>query len=233
MITTGSRESFARARSAIAAAASATASQVARSSQPARVASARASRRAAACRRGRSTTSTWPWRQARPKLSVISTAGAGAARRGSRAASRRRARILLRGGVGVARQQHERVRRRPLLEASTPALAHTKPWRVRQMSTPRSRAQHLRGLVEHDLHGARVLALGAVRRAARPRARARARRDARRRARRRRPRTSIRPCVRSPPPARRRAARSPSAATISAARSSPARDLGDAAEAAC
>ena len=36
-------------------------------------------------------------------------------------------------------------------EASTPAFAHTKPWRVRQMSTPRSARRTSLGLVEHDL----------------------------------------------------------------------------------
>ena len=55
------------------------------------------------------------------------------------------------------------------LDASTPALAQTKPWRVRQISTPRSARSDLGGLVEHDLHRARVLAL-----LARPSSRARA-----------------------------------------------------------
>ena len=42
---------------------------------------------------------------------------------------------------------------------STPALAHTKPWRVSQISTPSRGAQQLGRLVEHRLHQPRVLAV--------------------------------------------------------------------------
>ena len=37
------------------------------------------------------------------------------------------------------------------LEVSTPALAQTKPWRVRQMRIASLGAQHLDGLIEHHL----------------------------------------------------------------------------------
>ena len=56
-----------------------------------------------------------------------------------------------RGGVGVAREQHDACSGAGALEASTPALAHTKPWRVRQISTPRAARRSSCGLVEHDL----------------------------------------------------------------------------------
>ena len=45
------------------------------------------------------------------------------------------------------------------LEASTPALAHTKPWWVRQISTPRVGAHELGRLGEDHLDVARVLAV--------------------------------------------------------------------------
>ena len=110
---------------------SATAIQVARSSRP------RASARPRQSSSGASpaqpiATSDWPWRQARPKESVITTAGS------APASSRRRARSARAERVGVVGQEHERVPSPGALEASTPAFAHTKPWRVRQISTPRS-----------------------------------------------------------------------------------------------
>ena len=55
------------------------------------------------------------------------------------------------------------------LEASTPALAQTKPWRVRQISRPGVGADELRRLGEHDLDVARVLAVLGGERAARAR----------------------------------------------------------------
>ena len=101
--TTGSRESLARASSAVAAAASAIASQVACSSRPA------ASRRPRQSSSGDMpaqpiATSHCPWRHARPKLSVISTATllAGELAQARADAPRR--------GVGVARKQHQRAR---------------------------------------------------------------------------------------------------------------------------
>ena len=86
-----------------AAAASATASQVACSSRPR--ASLRPRQSSSGCSPAKPiATSICPWRQARPKLSVISTAGARAA-----CSSRRRARMRRAERVGVARQQHDSV----------------------------------------------------------------------------------------------------------------------------
>ena len=45
------------------------------------------------------------------------------------------------------------------LDASTPAFAHTNPWRVRQMSRPGVGAHDLGRLRQHDLDVARVLAV--------------------------------------------------------------------------
>ena len=73
-------------------------------------------------------TSHWPWRQARPKESAMTTAG----RPGS-AGPQARARWRRDRAAAVTTCP-----RRAALEASTPALAQTKPWRVRQISTPRS-----------------------------------------------------------------------------------------------
>ena len=109
--------------------------------------------------------------------------------------------------------------RRPsgALEASTPALAHTKPWCVRQISTPRSARTTLARLVEHDLDVARVLAV-----VARERPRALARHDVGE-APAARPRPSRRPCAR---PRGRRRARASRGRRSSAPRSSPGRISG-------
>ena len=133
MITTGSRESLARARSAVAAAASAMASQVA----------------AAACR-GVGAPAPVVQRlhagQADRHVELAVAPGAPeavgdqhrrrvaprAARAGARGCAARRRR-----GRGAARSASRAVMAEAL-EASTPALAQTKPWRVRQISTPRS-----------------------------------------------------------------------------------------------
>ena len=57
------------------------------------------------------------------------------------------------------------------LDASTPAFAHTKPWRVRQISRPASARTSCAASDEHDLDVARVLVVLRGERA-RPRARA-------------------------------------------------------------
>ena len=77
-------------------------------------------------------TSDWPWRQARPNESVITTAGATPV--SSRRRRAQRARRARRGRAGAARPGSSP----GTFEASTPALAHTKPWCVTQISTPRS-----------------------------------------------------------------------------------------------
>ena len=103
-----------------------------------------------------------------------------------------------RGGVRVARQEHE-LAAAPALDASTPAFAQTKPWCVRQIEHARPRAHDLRALAEDDLDEARVLAvLGAERE------RALARLDVAR-ARRPGPPPSRRPCARRRARRRRRA----------------------------
>ena len=90
------------------------------------------------------------------------------------------------------------------LEASTPAFAHTKPWRVRQISTPARRAR-LGRLVEDHLHER----AGPCRaRSASSAARARRRR---RRGRRRAPPPSTPPCARPRPRRRSQAAGAPAA----------------------
>ena len=142
--TTGSRESFARARSASAAAASATASQVARSSMPARV--------------GAPAPVVERLHPGEADRDVELTVAPGApeavgdqhadARAGQLAQARADARAPSRRGRAAARSA---CRASAALEASTPALAQTKPWCVRQISTPRSARSDLGGLVEHDL----------------------------------------------------------------------------------
>ena len=61
-----------------------------------------------------------------------------------------------RRAVGVERQQDSESGSEAL-EASTPALAQTKPWRVRQIKPARVRAHELRGLRQDDLDVPRVL----------------------------------------------------------------------------
>ena len=98
--TAGSRESLARTRSAAAAASSAIAITVACSSRPGGV---RAPAPVLQRRAGPAmpiATSHWPWRQARPKESVMTTAGWPGSARAQRA----------RRGVGVEREQDQRVR---------------------------------------------------------------------------------------------------------------------------
>ena len=90
-----------------------------------------ASRRAARSPAMPIATSHWPTRQARPNESAITTARAG------RAAPRAGARALASGSRGSRTTQPVAAR----WTASTPALAQTNPWRVRQISTPRRRAR--------------------------------------------------------------------------------------------
>ena len=89
----------------------------------------------------------WPCRHGRPNESVIDDR---AAERGAAARGLRR-----RGPRAAA----PACRARPALDASTPALAHTKPCRVRQMMRPRSARRTSSRLVEHHLHVTRVLAV--------------------------------------------------------------------------
>ena len=104
-MTAGTPLSLLRTRSAAAAASSAMAITVASSSRPCGVSRDRASRRAARSPAQPIATSAWPRRQARPKLSAITTAGpAGRTRRASLARGSARGR-----GVGVLRQQADRV----------------------------------------------------------------------------------------------------------------------------
>ncbi len=104
-------------------------------------------------------TSHCPWRQARPKESVITTAGWP----GRRARS---ARADASGSTGsrISESGSE------ALDASTPAFAHTKPWRVRQMSRPASARTSSAVSDRIDLDVARVLAVlgGERERPARP-----------------------------------------------------------------
>ena len=182
--TTGSRESFARASSAAGGGGVGDGEPGGRAAR-ARVASVRPRQSSSGARPARPiATSSWPWRQARPKLSVMSTA------RLAPVSSRRRARSA-RAEASGSRGSTTTVSWSGALEVSTPALAHTKPWRVRQISTPRSARSTSAGLVEDHLHHARVLV------ALRRRARRRARAETRRRARPARPRPSRRPCGRS------------------------------------
>src|SRR5215212_10122696 len=71
-------------------------------------------------------TSTWPWRQALPHESVTITAPTPSAARSAAAE---------RSGSSGRRTTASGA---PAFERSTPAFAHVKPWRVRQMSRPRS-----------------------------------------------------------------------------------------------
>ena len=73
-------------------------------------------------------TSHWPWRHARPNESVIDHRRVAREPRPAARGRRRRGRAGAGSSVSGA----------PALEASTPALAHTKPWRVRQISRPAS-----------------------------------------------------------------------------------------------
>ena len=83
-------------------------------------------------------TSVWPWRHARPTLSVIITAGPVPGAGAEKLAQART--YALGGGAGSRGQQDERaggpVRLRHFSEAFNAGVgAHTKPWRVRLMST--------------------------------------------------------------------------------------------------
>ena len=92
-------------------------------------------------------TSTWPLRHARPKESVIRTAGATSRRSRSPARSRR---AESSGSTG----SRITVSSSGALEASTPALAHTKPWWVTLMRTPLWRAGPRRSRPGPPEHGA-------------------------------------------------------------------------------
>ena len=226
--TAGSRESLSRTRSAAAAASSATAIQVACSSRPVGVGAPAPVVERRASRRADRDVALAVAPRAAEGVGDHDAGAAPAARAGARAARAPSA-------SGSRGSSDDAVRRRPAFEASTPAFAQTKPWRVRQISTPRSARRIVARLVEHDLH----VRAGPCR-ARRRRARARARPahvgeldDAR-------PRPSRRPCARrratSPvaqrrrPRARRRSARrgrrrrgsraAPASARASSARSS-------------
>ncbi len=171
--------------------ASATASQVALQLEAARVvAPAPVLERAIPARP--IATSSWPWRQARPKLSLIKTA---TRRAGELAAG---ARGCARAEASGSRGSRISVSASATLEASTPAFAQTKPWRVRQMSTPRSARR-----ISADSSSTTWTARGSrsALRSATARARALARSTPP--ARRPRPRPSRRPCGRSRRPGRR------------------------------
>src|SRR3954467_9138926 len=124
--TAGSRESLWRTRSAAAAAWSATAIHVAPSYRPA---PSRRPRQSSSGRRPATpiATSAWPLRHARPNESATTTAG--------RAGSAARSALALASG---SRGRRTSVSGAGAFEASTPALAQTKPWWVRAMITPRS-----------------------------------------------------------------------------------------------
>ena len=100
-------------------------------------------------------TSHCPWRQARPKLSVISTAG------DAPVSSRRRARKAPRRGVGVAGEQDQRLG--PVLPSGVggvdPGVGADEAVVGAADEHAVRGAEDLRGLVEHDLHRARVLVL--------------------------------------------------------------------------
>ena len=194
--TTGWRESFARTRSAAAATSSATAIQVARSSIPALSVRPRQSSRAASPAQPIAT-SHWPWRHARPKLSVTTTATV------TSATSRTRARSLraeASGSVGSRTSESGS----GALEASTPAFAHTNPW-----SSGRSAPRAPRGAPPPTRRGRPAPPAGPCRAARR--ARVPVHRARRRRATPHDPPPSRRPCARrrsrrpsaAPPPRRR------------------------------
>ena len=156
-------------------------------------------------------TSHWPWRQARPKESVTTTAG----RPGERGAQRAGR------GVGVAGQQDDASGPRGVGGVDARVGAH-EPVAGAADEHAALGADDLGRLVEHDLDLARVLAVSSRGQLARPRARPR-----RRPARRRGPRPWRRPCA-------RRRARRP-ARSVAAARGGEQRgevvagpDLGDA-----
>ena len=79
-------------------------------------------------------TSSWPWRQARPKLSVISTAIAAPLHSRSRARSCRAAPSGSSGSSTIVSSTEE-------LDSSIPALAQTKPWCVRRSGRRARRAR--------------------------------------------------------------------------------------------
>ena len=152
--TTGSRESLLRARSAAAAAASATAEAgLLGASAPA--ASVRPRQSSSGCIPASPIAVGLAVPPARPNVSAISTAGAGLPR-AMPASSCRRARIARRPGVGVAREQHDALRRGRVGDVYARVGA--------DQPVPRAADQHaaggaydLRGLVEHDLDEPRVL----------------------------------------------------------------------------
>ena len=76
-------------------------------------------------------TSDCPWRQARPNESVTTIAGA------TPSSSLRPARSV-RADASGSSGSSTTMSAPPAFDASTPAFAHTKPWRVTQISTPRS-----------------------------------------------------------------------------------------------
>ena len=123
---------------------------------------------------------------------------------------------------GSRGQQHERVRGAGV-RGSTPAFAHTKPWRVRQISRPRSARSS-----SADSSRTTCTCRGSLPcSAASARARAPARR---RRAPARGPRPSRPPCARSRARRPARAASNRAGGGSSAARSSPGADLREAGE---
>ena len=95
-------------------------------------------------------TSVMPWRQARPNESEITTA---TSTPGSSASASRSLAAEASGSTG----SRQTVSSPGTFEASTPALAQTKPWWVSEMTMPRSMRTMRRLSLKHDLDLARVL----------------------------------------------------------------------------
>ena len=95
-------------------------------------------------------TSVMPWRQARPNESEITTA---TSTPGSSASASRSLAAEASGSTG----SRQTVSSPGTFEASTPALAQTKPWWVSEITMPRSMRTMRRLSLKHDLDLARVL----------------------------------------------------------------------------